>query len=428
MSYSEPERSLDRLAGFTREAQSAAPRGGGSRRAAATQTDRVVFLIARASANLADGLDRLTPAGHAARAFLECERALVELRACTRCVVLLDLELAGATELIDALRDRPGVAVVALVDGPPEAASALAQGVDDVAVRPWTPSALQLRAQAAAARVDRSYSPKGATGFDAWATHTDDALALLDEAGRVLVWNLGAVAILGHEPRAMVGRSFFDLLVDPDDPVRDELLVGNAANHPVTLRRFEGHPQEFSLTVTRWQEGGRRRIGLRIEELGSAQVEDELMRLASFPELDPNPVFELRGAGEVSYANPAMRALPEVDEATLIASVREAIANYHEADGVSLTRELPCGDAWFEQHIHFAPAWDSIRVYAQNITERKAAERRLIEARDTLEHRVRERTADLQHEVEIRKLAEDRAREANEAKSAFLATMSHELR
>ncbi len=323
--------------------------------------------------------------------------------------------------LIDEARSVPHSTCVALVEID-ELRAALSRGVDDVLPRPWSADALLARievARARAAAFDLELAP--------WSLHAPDAIAVLDASGTVLAWSLAAVDCLEYEARDIVGRSFETMLCEDFCWVFPALAEGSAdLLSGVHLRRASGEAIVCTLHIAHWRIGDGRRIGLRIEE--SADVSDELMRIASYPELNPQPIFELGSDDALMYMNPAFLALDAALRESLVAAAQRVLTETPIFTGGVLSREVFAGEHWFHQVIHATGEWQSVRVYAQDITERKLADVSLREAHDSLDRKVKERTTDLRREVEIRKRAEEAALAANEAKSAFLATMSHELR
>jgi transcriptional regulator of aromatic amino acid metabolism len=55
-------------------------------------------------------------------------------------------------------------------------------------------------------------------------------------------------------------------------------------------------------------------MSARQDRTAKSQTEKELIRLASFLELNPNPVVEIDKRGKVTYANPAAKKLfPDIE-------------------------------------------------------------------------------------------------------------------
>lgn len=269
------------------------------------------------------------------------------------------------------------------------------------------------------------------------ARHSGDAFLSMDPSGRISDWNAAATEVLGYPRAAVLGQDFGMLLPDRYSQARKTQVVDSLLStaerrgvKELVMLHADGHEQPVECKLHAYTYSGTTLIGARLHDLSERQeIEEELMRLASFPEFDPNPKFEVSFDGDVTYLNPSAELQLSGDRLdTMISGLRELLAHRDPSRGAHFSRELRYGATWYEQHIHYISAWKCLRVYAQDITERKAAERALIEARDNLEHRVTERTIDLQREIEERKKAEERALEANRAKSVFLANMSHELR
>ncbi len=104
----------------------------------------------------------------------------------------------------------------------------------------------------------------------------------------------------------------------------------------------------------------------------------EILRLASFPRLDPNPVIEVNSAGNVTYLNPAAERL--FPEQTATQPGLGALADIHlatESGEQQSVREVFIGNATFEQYLHPVPDTDRIRIYMVDISKRKEQEVKL---------------------------------------------------
>ncbi len=110
------------------------------------------------------------------------------------------------------------------------------------------------------------------------------------------------------------------------------------------------------------------------------QAQEEILRLASFPRLLPNPVIELDPAGQVTYLNPAAeRLFPELSAQGLLHPLlngsAELIANlWQNMQEGEVSLEATLGEATYELHISYVQEVGLIRIYVLDISQRKRAE------------------------------------------------------
>ncbi len=105
------------------------------------------------------------------------------------------------------------------------------------------------------------------------------------------------------------------------------------------------------------------------------QSHQEIVRLASFPGMDPNPILEINAAAEITYLNPAaVRLFPQLVIAQPAPGVLCVASGDQRQEAV---REISVGNATFEQFRYPVPDSDLIRIYLLDITERKQHEVKL---------------------------------------------------
>ena len=109
------------------------------------------------------------------------------------------------------------------------------------------------------------------------------------------------------------------------------------------------------------------------------RFENQVRRLASFPQLNPEPVVEINLAKEITFANPACRTLlenlrmPGNPAAFLPPDIDEIIASLQSSRSGVIRREVMVGDAVFDESLALSPGGLAVRIYAHDVTSRHQA-------------------------------------------------------
>jgi two-component system CheB/CheR fusion protein len=122
------------------------------------------------------------------------------------------------------------------------------------------------------------------------------------------------------------------------------------------------------------------------------QMEEHTEHLASFPQLNPNPVLEVDSSGNVTFFNPATKktlerlGFGEADVNVFIPSdLDKLLGNWNRKEDSTLYREIELKERYFGETIFLTAKFEVARIYAYDITERKQMEDALKES----EQRVR---------------------------------------
>jgi PAS domain S-box-containing protein len=121
------------------------------------------------------------------------------------------------------------------------------------------------------------------------------------------------------------------------------------------------------------------------------QAEEQIKRLASFPQMNPSPVIEIDFSGGINFYNQAaLEAVEKLDpEAGLGALVPEdlgeIIAAIRDKQEKVFYREVKIKDKVFGQNIYFAEPFQVLRIYSMDITKRQQAEEKLQRTLEDLE-------------------------------------------
>ncbi len=235
-----------------------------------------------------------------------------------------------------------------------------------------------------------------------------DWIYLRDREGKFLFVSPSCVRITGHRPEEFKDDpGLLTRIVHPDDMA----LVRSHLDEAGSGRDVS--PFDFRIITkdgaTRWinhacspvldSEG--RLLGRRATNRDISRrkfLEEEVQSLAKFPSENPNPVFRVSGEGAIMYANSAgnalLRALGCPAGAALPENLRLVVAQSFRDKS---PRDLDVETEGRVLALAVVPPEGTsyLNIYGTDVTERRKAEDGLRAARDALEQKVRERTAQL---------------------------------
>ena len=228
-----------------------------------------------------------------------------------------------------------------------------------------------------------------------WATtlaSIGDAVIAADLTGKIMFMNGEAEELTGwklSEASQKPVKEVFNIVNEqtrlevenPIEKVLKEGIVVGLANHTVLIQKDGAIvPIDDSGAPIKDKDGKTTGVVLIFRDISERKkAGEEVARIASFPLLNPNPIFEVDFDGNVTYSNPATKTnFPDLETLgsahPLLSDWQNAVKAFESKPSSTFNREVKVGEQWYYQQLYLVPNTQHIRIYTINITERKKAE------------------------------------------------------
>ena len=230
-----------------------------------------------------------------------------------------------------------------------------------------------------------------------------DAIIATDMSGKTMFMNRVAEELTGwtlSESSQKSVKEVFNIIneqtrLEVENPIVKVLregIVVSLANHTVLIRKDGLEiPIDDSGAPIKDKDGKTTGVVLIFRDITERKKsEEEILRLASFPALNPSPIIEADFEGDIKYVNPAAKAR-FVDLEVLglkhpfFSNWKNMVKAFTGKTSKTSISEVRIGDDWYLQHYYNVPKTRIIRIYSINITESKKAEEALTKKQDELQ-------------------------------------------
>jgi diguanylate cyclase (GGDEF)-like protein/PAS domain S-box-containing protein len=217
--------------------------------------------------------------------------------------------------------------------------------------------------------------------------HTTDGILGVDERGLVRSLNPAARELFGYLDGEALQEDVRALLNVPLTEVAGQtgavlpaLRRGDwAAGSELVARHRDG--SEFPVEVRAGESHSNSGRGYTIivrDIRARKQEQEQLERLASFPDNHPQPIVETDLSGKITYINPeAARRFPELRELKaghpMFREFGSAVDSFKKGRERPVLQQFEVDPASYEQHLCYVPKGDFIRIYIFDITDRQQA-------------------------------------------------------
>ncbi len=214
-----------------------------------------------------------------------------------------------------------------------------------------------------------------------------DAYYINDLKGTFIDGNKATEKVTGYKREELIGKNFLklQLLSKKQIPKASKSLAKNVQGKPsgpdeFVLKRKDGTMVNLEIKTYPVQiEGKKLVLGMARDLTERKQAEERANWLASFPQLNTNPIIEVTPKGDITYINPAAQEkFPDLEKQgvihPVIAGVPDLLGKLEKMKGESLAREVSVDDTIYEEQLAYVKERDVVRIYTVDVTERRKAE------------------------------------------------------